>query len=57
MNILKELYESKSGKDRTAFRIEVSNLCGWATPKTFYDKMKDDTKLSYLELEAIKKLR
>lgn len=56
MNILKELYEPKSRKDKTAFRIEVSVMCGWSTSQTFYNKMNGKTPLTKLESEAIKNM-
>ena len=57
MNILKELYEPKSRKERTALRIKVSSLCGWDSAQTFYNKMNDKVSITNLELEAIKNMK
>jgi hypothetical protein len=56
MNILREIYDEKSKKERADFRWIVCRKCEWTTEQTFYNKLKGKSPLKKIEIEAIQKV-
>jgi hypothetical protein len=54
MNLLRENYHTLKGKNKTAFRLKVTEICGWKSEKSFYNRVKDDYIPSPIEELAFK---